>query len=86
MQETRHYERHQKLPHRTGIVDSRSEKRLPLKNTGSVQLPSTRHRLVCQECGHDQRFIQVMFEEVHLVDGNFNYIRLIQGVVDHYIY
>jgi DNA-directed RNA polymerase subunit RPC12/RpoP len=42
-------------------------------------------RLVCPECGHDRRFIQVMSEEAHLVDGNFNYIRLIEGIVDHYV-
>ena len=26
-----------------------------------------------------------MAEEVHLVDGNFNHIKLLEGVVDHYI-
>ena len=26
-----------------------------------------------------------MAEEAHLVDGNFNYIRLLEGIVDHYI-
>lgn len=56
-----------------------------MKNAGAARLPSSRHRLVCPECGHNQRFIQVMLEEAHLVDGNFNYIRLIQGIVDHYI-
>ncbi len=26
-----------------------------------------------------------MFEEAHLVDGNLNYIGLVEGVVDHYV-
>ena len=52
------------------------------ETTSSSSRPS---RLVCPECGHDRRFIQVMHEEAHLVDGNFNYIRLIEGVVDHYL-
>jgi predicted RNA-binding Zn-ribbon protein involved in translation (DUF1610 family) len=41
--------------------------------------------LVCQDCGNRSRFIEVMAEEVHLVDAKRNYIRLLEGVVDHYL-
>lgn len=41
--------------------------------------------LVCPACGSRERFIQVMESEAHLVDGNRNYIRLIEGVTDHYM-
>jgi len=40
--------------------------------------------LVCPACGSRERFIEVMESEAHLVDGNRNYIRLIEGVSDHY--
>ena len=55
-----------------------------MKNKKSPQ-KSAGHRLICPECGHTQRFIEVMAEEAHIVDGNFNYIRLLEGIVDHYI-
>ena len=55
-----------------------------MKNNMPVSSPSS-HRLICPECGHNRRFIEVMAEEAHLVDGNFNYIRLIEGIVDHYV-
>jgi DNA-directed RNA polymerase subunit RPC12/RpoP len=42
-------------------------------------------KLVCPACGSRERFIEVMESEAHLVDGNRNYIRLIEGVTDHYI-
>ena len=51
------------------------------ETTSSSSRPS---RLVCPECGQNRRFIEVMLEEVHLVNGNFDYIELIEGVVDHY--
>ena len=41
--------------------------------------------LVCPECGSRERFIEVMESEAHLVDGNRNYIKLIEGVTDHVI-
>ena len=43
------------------------------------------NRLVCPQCGNTGRFIEVMSEEAHFVDGNLNYIGLLEGVVDHYI-
>jgi len=42
-------------------------------------------KLVCPACGSRERFIEVMESEAHLVDGNRNYIRLIEGVTDHYL-
>jgi len=56
-----------------------------MNNNGTKSSNSSPKRLVCPECGHDRRFIEVMLEEAHLVDGNFNYIRLIEGVVDRYL-
>jgi hypothetical protein len=44
-----------------------------------------RSKLVCPACGNQDRFIEVMESEAHLVDGNLNYIRLVEGVADHYI-
>ena len=46
--------------------------------------PNTK-RLVCFNCGNTQRFIEVMAEEAHIVDGNLNYIRLLEAFVDHYV-
>jgi hypothetical protein len=42
-------------------------------------------RLVCSNCGNTHRFIEVMAEEAHIVDGKLNYIRLLEAVTDHYI-
>ena len=49
--------------------------------------PSARmgHRLTCPECGNERRFIQVMAEETNLVNGSLDHIRLLEGIVDHYI-
>jgi DNA-directed RNA polymerase subunit RPC12/RpoP len=49
----------------------------------NVHKPST--VLVCPKCGNRERFIEVMDEEAHLVDGNLNYIKLVEGIPDHYI-
>jgi hypothetical protein len=46
--------------------------------------PNTR-RLACFNCGNAQRFIEVMAEEAHIVDGDLNYIRLLEAFVDHYV-
>ena len=53
----------------------------PLAKTSALSPDS----LICPACGHGKRFIEVMRSEVHLVDGGRNYIRLIEGVTDHYI-
>ena len=42
-------------------------------------------RLICSDCGNTRRFIEVMAEEAHLVDGNLNYIHLFEAIVDHYV-
>lgn len=47
--------------------------------------PQSRHRLVCPDCGNAHRFIEVMEEEAHVVDGDLNYIRLLAATVDHYV-
>ena len=41
--------------------------------------------LVCLDCGNKDRFIEVMAEEIHLVNGNRRYLRLLEGIVDHYV-
>ena len=42
-------------------------------------------RLVCPDCGNTNRFIEVMAEEAHVVNGHRDYIRLLAAVVDHYV-
>lgn len=41
--------------------------------------------LTCSECSNTNRFVEIMAEETHLVDGQLNYIRLLDAVVDHYV-
>lgn len=41
-------------------------------------------RLVRSECSNTSRFVEVMAEETHLVDGQLNYIRL-DAAADHYV-
>ncbi len=41
--------------------------------------------LVCCACGNKERFIEVMAEEAHLVNGCKDYIRLLSGIADHYL-
>ena len=41
--------------------------------------------LTCPNCGNTSRFIEVMAEEAHVVNGNLDYIRLLEAVVDHYL-
>ena len=41
--------------------------------------------LVCPHCGNTNRFIEVMAEEAHVVNGRRDYIRLLAAVVDHYV-
>jgi hypothetical protein len=40
--------------------------------------------LVCSACGNKERFIEVMAVETHLVNRRKDYIRLLEGVADHY--
>lgn len=46
---------------------------------------ASRSKLACPACDSQDRFIEVMESEAHLVDGNLNYIKLIEGVTDHYV-
>jgi predicted RNA-binding Zn-ribbon protein involved in translation (DUF1610 family) len=41
-------------------------------------------RLRCPQCGNDDRFIEVMAHESHLVDADLNYIRLILAETEYY--
>ena len=41
-------------------------------------------RLHCFTCGNDDRFIQVMEYESHLVDANHNYLHLLDAEVSCY--
>jgi hypothetical protein len=41
--------------------------------------------LICLRCGNDKRFIEVMAEEAHLVNGRGDYIKLIEGIVDRHL-
>jgi len=45
----------------------------------------TGNNLVCPNCGTTDRFIEVMAEEAHIVNGRRDYIRLLVGIVDHYV-
>ena len=40
--------------------------------------------LICPVCGNKERFIEVMAEETHLVNARKDYIRLLEGITDHY--
>ena len=41
--------------------------------------------LTCPDCGNTNRFVEVMAEEAHLVNGSLDYIHLLEAVVDHYV-
>ena len=40
--------------------------------------------LVCSICGNKERFIEVMAVETHLVNGQRDYIRLLEGIAENY--
>lgn len=40
--------------------------------------------LRCPACGNTSRFLEVMEMETHIVDGNLNYIELVDAWPDHY--
>lgn len=56
---------------------------ISMKTKTVAARPAVEH-LLCSKCGNTDRFFQVMAEEVHLVDGQMNYIRLFESIVDHY--
>lgn len=41
--------------------------------------------LRCDQCGNVDLFVEIMNHESHLVDGQLNYIRLMDADVDHYL-
>jgi DNA-directed RNA polymerase subunit RPC12/RpoP len=43
------------------------------------------HGLICSVCGNKERFIEVMAVETHLVNGRKDYIKLLDGIADHYL-
>ncbi len=45
---------------------------------------ASRTKLCCPSCGNESRFVQFMKWETHLVDGDLNYIRLLDAAVDYY--
>lgn len=56
-----------------------------MKTASAKTTVTSSGKLVCPACGNRGRFIEVMESEAHLVDGDRNYIRLIEGIADHYI-
>lgn len=56
-----------------------------MKTKSSELRPENNWNLECPRCGNTDRFIEVMAEEAHIVNGRRNYIRLLVGVVDHYV-
>jgi len=41
--------------------------------------------LRCAECGNVELFVEIMNHESHLIDGQLNYLHLIDAEVDHYL-
>ena len=41
--------------------------------------------LSCSVCGNRERFVEVMAVETHLVNGRKDYIKLLDGIADHYL-
>jgi len=53
----------------------------------TAKRPSVNHSapLACSRCGNLERFVEIMDVEIHLVNGNRDYIKLLEGVADHYL-
>jgi prevent-host-death family protein len=45
----------------------------------------THDGLICTVCGNKDRFVEFMDVEIHLVNGHKDYIRLLDGIPDHYL-
>ena len=45
----------------------------------------SQNALLCSVCGNADLFVEVMEVETHLVNGRKDYIRLLDGVADHYL-
>jgi hypothetical protein len=56
-----------------------------MRNTCPTHNDNGLSRLACSVCGNKDRFIEVMAEEAHLVNGRKDYIRLLEGIVDRYL-
>ena len=56
-----------------------------MRTRSSTKCKSTTEGLVCPDCNNTQRFFELMAVETHLVDGNLNYLHLVDGIVDHYV-
>jgi hypothetical protein len=54
-----------------------------MKRNGLIA--NTHEGLICTECGNKKRFIEIMDVETHLVNGQKDYIRLLDGIPDHYL-
>jgi len=50
-------------------------------NTAKRSAP---RKLRCPKCGNSERFLEVVSMESHIVDGNFNYVELVDSWPDHY--
>ena len=69
-------------PHGANVSDLTT----PRPNMKKNHVLSKNHDgLVCPACGNQDRFIEVMYEEAHLVNGRRDYIRLLEGIVDRYL-
>ena len=53
-----------------------------MKKAESYQAPV---QIRCPSCASSARFVEVMAEEAHIVDGTGKYIKLLEGIVDHFI-
>ena len=51
----------------------------------TIKNKSVPAQLLCPDCGNSHRFIEVMAEEAHVVDGNLTYLHLLEAWVDHYV-
>ena len=41
--------------------------------------------LICPACQNKERFIEIMDVETHLVNGQRDYIKLLEGIPDRYL-
>jgi hypothetical protein len=48
-------------------------------------IANTDDGLICSVCGNKERFVEVMAMEMHLVTGRKDYVRLLDGIPDHYL-
>ena len=51
----------------------------------SAARTSDQHYLNCEACGNSERFFEIMAHESHVVDGELNYVHLLDAQVDRYL-